>query len=164
VSNPLSGTFDAETFFDLVLDVLSIAWARDASVAPDGEWLSFDPTAPPALNTLEQIDETMGLLLFVEEQITFVLPGDVPETTSIAVYGNRWNLIGYPSFEEKTVPDFLTGIEYTIICAYDSENQSDPWECFDPNVPEILNDLQEIDGRNGYLLLPTADGTITVEN
>ncbi|MFQ5879935.1 MAG: hypothetical protein ACE5IZ_07185 [Dehalococcoidia bacterium] len=50
-----------------ILDALAIVWALDASVPPQGQRRSFDPDALPTLNTLTDIDETMGVWLFMEE-------------------------------------------------------------------------------------------------
>ncbi|MFQ5879392.1 MAG: TolB family protein, partial [Dehalococcoidia bacterium] len=161
-SKPMLGTSPANLFAE-ILDALAIAWALDASVPPDGEWLGFSPGAPSFLNTLTDIDETMGFWLFMDEAATLTMVGAAPASTDIALYGGRWNLIGYPSQQARPVDEVLAGIAYESACTYEAQDVADPWKCNDPDAPALLNDLTEMEPGKGYLIFPKENATLTVE-
>lgn len=164
VSKPALGSVETAALLSPIADMLDIAWGRDASVAPDGLWLSYVPTAPPFLNSLLNIDEKMGFWLFLQEEADLHIDGQTPESTIITVYGGRWNLLGYPSNTERPVAEVLSGIQYEVICTFDVPDEQDPWKCFDPTVPAFLNDLQNLGPGKGYLMLATANGSYSVEH
>lgn len=165
MSKPTSGASDATDILGPVVPALDIAWGRDASVDPDGEWLSFVPTAPPLLNTLQTVDDRMGLWLFLQGEQQLAFEGDLPVSQEIGVWGsNRWNLVGYPSVAVRSIAEVLQGVQYQVVCAFDATDEEDPWQCYDPTVPEFLNDLQDFEAGRGYLVLAISDGSFIVSD
>jgi len=161
LSLPVAGTSPSQLFAD-ILDNLSIAWALDASAAPSGKWRSFSPDVPPFLNDLTDIDQTMGFFAFMDEADTLSASGLAPLSTDVPLVGGRFNLIGYPARAARPVTEVLAGIAFSIVCTYDSQDQADPWKCFDPDVPPFLNDLAQMEPGRGYFIFPEASATLHV--
>jgi hypothetical protein len=161
LSLPFPGT-TPQLFAD-ILDTLSIAWALDAGVAPAGKWRSFSPDVPPFLNDLTVIDQTMGFFLFMDQADTLSVSGVAPPlATDIPLAGGRFNLVSYPARAVRPVTEVLAGVAFSIVCTYDSQDQADPWKCFDPDVPPFLNDLAQMEPGRGYFIFPEADATLHV--
>jgi hypothetical protein len=91
-----------------------IAWYYDNS-DPADPWKSFNPSKP--VNDLHSVDHTMGLWLVVNEDCNLTVAGTVPRITLIPL-GQGWNLIGYPSFIERTVLEAFTGVLYERVEGY----------------------------------------------
>ena len=61
--------------------------------------------------TLFDIDHRMGFWIDMTKDDHLVVAGLVPEMTQIEL-GHNWNLVGYPSFIDRTVSDALAGIDW----------------------------------------------------
>ncbi|MCJ2670282.1 MAG: Ig-like domain-containing protein [Candidatus Thermoplasmatota archaeon] len=61
--------------------------------------------------TLFDIDHRMGFWIDMTKDDHLVVVGLVPEMTQIEL-GHNWNLVGYPSFIDRTVSDALAGIDW----------------------------------------------------
>lgn len=62
---------------------------------------------------LHEMDAKMGFWVKMTEEDDLVVAGVVPDSTIQLLEG--WNLVGYPSFIEKTLADALSGVEYVRI-------------------------------------------------
>jgi hypothetical protein len=61
--------------------------------------------------TLFDIDHKMGFWIDMTKDDHLVVAGLVPEMTQIEL-GHNWNLVGYPSFIDRTVSEALAGIDW----------------------------------------------------
>jgi len=61
--------------------------------------------------TLFDIDHRMGFWIDMTKDDHLVVAGLVPEMTQIEL-GHNWNLVGYPSFIDRTVSEALAGIDW----------------------------------------------------
>lgn len=102
----------------------------DASRSQDN-WRIYYPWKP--YNDLTDIDETMGFwVLLTYYPAKMVTVGQVPVSTPLPVYHvvSNWNMVGYPSFKDRTVEEAFEDSCYDSI------------EGFDPNSPPYyLRDL-----------------------
>lgn len=113
----------------------------------NGAWLSYSPTRPAFLNTLQTVNETLGVWVKMNSVGTLSVEGTVPSTTNISLYSG-WNLVGYPSLANRTVTDALATIEgnYSAVFMY----KNNVWYSYDPNRPVFLNTLSEFFTGYGY--------------
>jgi len=153
----------------VVTDVLStiegqydLVYAYHASDTAD-PWKKYNTAAPPFLNDLTEIDETMGLWIRATEAVTLTVSGFAPGFTDIQLYSG-WNLVGYPSQTTRSVTAELAGIEgkYDLVYAYDAWDADDPWKKYNTAAPPFLNDLTEIGPGRGYWIRVSQDCTWSV--
>ncbi|MBI2913840.1 MAG: hypothetical protein HYY03_07960 [Chloroflexi bacterium] len=168
-ANPVQITAPAQVFDPIDASVNSV-WFYNAPggqggavAGQQGQWLSYDPDLPPALNTLTAIDEGMGLWVNMKEAATLALTGQYPESTEITIYPG-WNFIGYPSQQARPVAEVLAGVEYNSLWAYDPSLAPSPWLSNDPDLPPALNPLQEFEPGRGYAINVSQQQTITISN
>ena len=114
--------------------------------ASSGEWLSYDPVRPDSQNTLKEVDERMGFWVNM-------LQGDDLGNIGVKLdlyfnLVNGWNLVGYPSLDEKNVDDALDGYGYSSVFMYNSTNRS--WQSYDSSMSDFLNDLRVMSAGYGY--------------
>ncbi len=109
---------DGNTNWDLVY-----AYVYTGSV---GEWKSYATFKPASLNTLLNIDNTMGFWIRItalgDGDLTF--HGDYDVSTAIPLKAG-WNLVGYPGQNERSVtnafsgvPEFMAANGYSAAAAY----------------------------------------------
>ena len=148
-----------ETLFSSIGGSYSIAWAFDS--CGGGMWHSYDPDAPPFLNNLETVDETMGVWLLMSAADTLSVSGAQPESASIPLC-TGWNLVGFPSAAARSVEDALASINgcYDIVWCYDAAQAA--WHSYDPDAPPFLNSLTQLEPGRGCWILTSQDCTWTV--
>ena len=146
-----------------------LLYAWDATVASNN-WLLYDPDMPVVLNTLKQLDETMGFWIHVTSADTLDVVGSAPTSTNIQLLDNAggWNLVGYPSIANRLLPEVLKdhGVgedDFSLLYAYKASETSDPWKLFDPLMPLPLNTLRELEPGWGYWINVSADNTWDVQ-
>jgi hypothetical protein len=93
-----------------------IAWWFDPS-DPMDSWKSFNPLK--GSNDLPKVNHTMGVWVDVVSDGYFEVAGGVPMMTTIQLKSG-WNLIGYPSFKDKTVADALGPIPYDRVEGFEA--------------------------------------------
>lgn len=71
--------------------------------------------------SLRRIDETKGFWLRVRTASDLVVAGLVRVSTTIRLE-EGWNLVGYPSFLDRTVADALAGVSYRTVEGFDPAN------------------------------------------
>ncbi len=127
-------------------------------------WPAYDP-ADPMASDLTAIDHSIGM--WVRATAATVLPSDgtLPATTSIDLC-EGWNLIGFPAAEPRHPYAALSSIagKWERIFAYDAFDPEDPWEYFDPAIPDWANDLLLLQPGRGYWVLLTEDATLEIRN
>jgi hypothetical protein len=141
----------------------SIEGYYDAIQAYDGhdsqdQWSCYSVGVPEFANTLEQIDETMGLWISMTDTATLSLLGSRPKGVDIALHAG-WNMVGYPLQESLGVAQALAGIgeQLTMVRWYDPSDSEDPWKTYDPIAPAWANDLTEMQPGRGYWIAVDQD-------
>jgi hypothetical protein len=144
--------------FDLVY-----AWDATGGHAGAGNWMRYAPGIPG--NTLDTLDETQGFWIRMLVDDTLEITGTAPTTTNISLSttASGWNLVGYPSDENRGMPEALAthGVtDYSLVYAYHAD-ETDTWKRYAPGVPG--NDLLELTPGWGYWIKVSATSTWDVE-
>jgi predicted outer membrane repeat protein len=141
-------------------DQYSLVYAWDAV---NSKWLIYDP-ALGALNDLNSLDETLGFWIRMISDQTLTVSGRVLGSTSI-ILKSGWNLAGYPSAANGTLPDVLSahgvGTDFSLVYAYHANDES-AWKLFDRTGNPLLNDLTELSPGWGYWIKASDDHTWSV--
>jgi uncharacterized protein YjiK len=141
---------------------LVYAWDASGAHAGAGNWMRYAPGIPG--NTLSTLDETQGFWIRMTGEDTLEITGTAPTTTNISLSttASGWNLVGYPSDENRGMPDALEahGVEeYSLVYAYHADD-TDTWKRYAPGVPG--NDLLELAPGWGYWIKVSVEHTWTV--
>lgn len=74
-------------------------------------WKTYSTFAPPSLNDLSSVNNTKGFWLYITQlgDGNLTVQGAEPTATSIQLKAG-WNMVGYPSYTEKTISDALAGM------------------------------------------------------
>ncbi|MFQ5910212.1 MAG: TIGR03790 family protein [Thermoplasmata archaeon] len=81
-------------------------------------WKTFKPGRDPSLNDLREINNRMGFWIHMKTEADLVVGGVMVPTTWVKLkYG--WNLVGYPSFANRTIQDVLVSVPWTRIEGFD---------------------------------------------
>ncbi|MFQ6118572.1 MAG: hypothetical protein ACE5KE_01655, partial [Methanosarcinales archaeon] len=111
-------------------------------------------TFKPYKGDLKDIDHKMGFWVNVTKDDNLTVAGLVPKYTEIPLY-QGWNMVGYPSFINRTVSEALAGIPWLKVEAYDN------------NPPHYLKELSPSDimsAGNGYWIEVSEDSLWNVTN
>ncbi|MCP3999051.1 MAG: hypothetical protein GY722_28910, partial [bacterium] len=154
---------DPAAVFAAVAGQIGKVTAYDAC-DPADPWKAYDP-ADPAASDLVAVDHKIGL--WVKATAAAVLPseGTLPATTTIELC-EGWNLIGFPAGQPRHPHAALASIagKWQRIFAYDAFDPEDPWEYFDPAVPDWANDLRLMVPGRGYWVLASEAVTLEIRN
>jgi len=142
---------------------LVYAWDASGGHSGAGNWMRYAPGIPG--NTLANLDVGQGFWIRITTEGPLVITGTIPATTNISLMtaASGWNLVGYPSDENRGMPGALTAhgvTDYSLVYAYHA-NDSDTWKRYAPGVPG--NDLEEIAPGWGYWIKIGDPGTWHVE-
>ncbi len=89
----------------------------NSSVIAD-PWKTFKAGRDPSLNELRWITNEMGFWIHMRTEADIVVGAEELPTTWVRLkYG--WNLVGYPSFSDRTIQDSLAGVPWTRIEGFD---------------------------------------------
>lgn len=148
----------------------SIEGSYDRVLAFDGcdpadPWKLHDPSVPDFVNDLDNVDNTMGLWVKMKVADTLIISGAQPARVEIPLCAG-WNLIGYPSIENRPVAGVLEPIagQYERVETFDAGDPTDPWKVYDPGVPAFVNDLTEFWPGLGYAVLISEDTTLVFDS
>jgi hypothetical protein len=138
---------------------LVYAWDASGGHSGAGNWMRYAPGIPG--NSLSTLAETQGFWIRMTGEDTLELTGSVPTTTNISLSTNAsgWNLVGYPSDENRSMPEALEthGVtDYGLLYAYHA-NETDTWKRYAPGVPG--NDLLTVAPGWGYWIKIAATST-----
>jgi hypothetical protein len=142
---------------------LVYAWDASGAHSSAGNWLRYDP-AFPFLSTLTNLDETQGFWIHMTTADTLDVTGTIVANSSISLLDNvgGWNLVGYPSNTNRSLPGAIT-TETNFVYSYHPSDVIDPWKLFDRDFPiPELNDLQTMTPGWGYWMYVTADSNWSV--
>jgi hypothetical protein len=139
---------------------LIYAWDGTGGHSSSGNWLKAD-NIPVSPDTLTELTETMGFWIHMNMSDTLDVAGSMPITTNIALWDDAggWNLVGYPSAGNGTLPAILSDLnnDYSLVYAYHANDATDPWKLFDRAAPVFVNDLTQLSAGWGYWIKVTAD-------
>ena len=154
---------DPAAVFAVVAGQLHRVTANDAC-DPADSWKVYDP-ADPAASDLTAVDHRSGMWVSMTAAAALPLGGTLPATTTIELC-EGWNLIGFPAAEPRHPYVALSSIagKWQRIFGYDAFDPEDPWEFFDPAVPDWANDLQVMKPGRGYWVLATEAVTLEIRN
>jgi uncharacterized repeat protein (TIGR02543 family) len=142
---------------------LVYAWDASGAHSGAGNWMRYAPGIPG--NTLSNLDETMGFWIRMTSDDTLEITGTAPTTTniSLSINASGWNLVGYPSVVNRSMPEALEthGVTaYALVYAYHADD-ADTWKRYAPGVPG--NDLLEVAPAWAYWIKVTNPSTWVVE-
>ncbi len=120
-----------------------------------------DPWKDSITGDLTDINNTMAFWLYLNSSDYLITAGRIPNSTSINLHSG-WNLVGYPSFTNRSLDEALSGIPWGKVQFYDSWDMNDYWKHNYTGKPDQMNDLNEIKTGGGYWLFVSADCTWTV--
>jgi hypothetical protein len=143
---------------------LVYAWDATGASSANGNWMIFDPDISSP-DTLEEIDENLGLWIHVTSASTLSVKGFMPTTTTINLLttGNGWNLVGFPSsLSPAPAVSFTDSTNVSLVYAYDPSDVNNPWKLYQPGIPDYVIDLASMQAGFGYWVLVTAEDTWNV--
>jgi hypothetical protein len=96
------------------------AWDASCAHSGAGNWMRYAPGIP--VNTLTTLDETQGFWIWMTSDDTLEITGFAHTTTNISLSttASNWNLVGYPSTVNHSMPDALRtyGVtDYSLVYA-----------------------------------------------
>ena len=148
---------------------LVYAWDATGAHSASGNWMKYaPPPAPPFANTLSNLDETMGFWIRMTAADTLEVTGTVPVTTNInlSVNAGGWNLVAYPSGENRSLPAALSnygvGTDFSLVYAFHADDVPDPWKLFNRTGPPFANDLTQLTPGWGYWIKISVNHTWSV--
>ncbi|MBU1850701.1 MAG: hypothetical protein KKH40_08285 [Nanoarchaeota archaeon] len=162
---PVTGNlYNEPVFHDLTEEVFApiIDSLETIFAFYQGEWLNYNPEKPAFLNTLNNVYETMGFWVKMNEPKTLTY-GGLPKKTVEFNLQQGLNLIGYPALNNHAITVALENVAgtYTNIMTYDASTNE--WWTYNPNKPAFLNSLDEMMPKYGYWLRTTGDATWNLE-
>jgi len=88
-------------------------------------------------------------------------------TVEVPFYRRGWNLFAYPIPDERPVAEALGSItgSYSTVYGFNSANPDDPWQVYDANAPQWVNDLDKLklEFGNGYWISVTEPITLRLQ-
>jgi hypothetical protein len=156
----------ASTVITSVLSSVDGSYDLVYAYVPDssgGTWKTYDVARPPFLNSLTDIDRSIGFWIRMTEAATLSVEGTEPDTTAIELLGG-WNLVGYPSAVTRPITEALQTIDgkYDLVYAYHAEDGDQAWKTYDVARPPFLNTLNSIEPWRCYWIRTTEDCTLIV--
>jgi hypothetical protein len=109
---------------------------------------------------LTDINRTMGFWIHMINASKLKIVGSLLDSTDIALY-EGWNLVGYPCLKQRELNDALSGINWKAVQCYDTFDAIDPWKHNNPDKPENMNDLNEMQPGRGYWIYVAINDTWT---
>lgn len=120
---------------------------------PIDPWKRYDSFKPYA--DLDYVDHTMGLWVNVSSSDYLTIAGLVPKSTPI-VLRPGWNLVGYPTFDERNVTTEFAGISYDRIEFYEPTSP--------PYLLRCLLPTEDMFSGGGYWIKVSSQQVWTVYN
>ncbi|MFQ6128551.1 MAG: TIGR03790 family protein [Thermoplasmata archaeon] len=86
--------------------------------ATSDPWKTYKSGRDPSLNDLREIHNRIGFWIHMKSEGDLLVGGASVPTTMIRLkYG--WNLVGYPSYANRSIQDALAGVPWTRIEGFD---------------------------------------------
>jgi hypothetical protein len=115
-------------------------WAFD----PDIGWTIY---APGMFGSLNEMTWDRGYWIKMNLPGELDIQGTEPGQTAIFLKGGRWNLVGYPSLQQKSVVECMSGVASNIDSVWEYNAQSKSWAVY---IPGGSSDLQFMKPGCGY--------------
>lgn len=114
---------------------------------------SLDHWKDTKVGDLTEISNSMGFWLYLNASDVLITAGRIPESIAINLNAG-WNLVGYPSFTNRSLEETLSGLEFwERVQFFDSRSiTGDYWKHNNIKKPEHLNDLDKMVTGCGYWL------------
>ena len=122
----------------------------------DGLWKTYVPELPFGLNTLRELNYSMGIWAYSDEVTQITFAGSRISSAEFELK-EGWNMIGYPFEEPMPVEDFL-GDNITLV----SEQLGDGWNEWFRDYPQFSN-LESMKPGRGYWVYSEVDKMVSVE-
>ena len=119
--------------------------------------LSYDPSLPPGISTLHQMDGYHGYWIRMNSSATLTVRGwPLPVGTPLYLC-QGWNLVSYLPSVPLPVADALASINgfYTVVLGFNGGGLS-----YYPDLPPGMNTLQTMEQGFGYWIRTTRAGTL----
>jgi parallel beta-helix repeat protein len=153
ISVPLIQT---DTSISTVLSSIEGKWDvaqyYDATCTND-PWKTYIAYRPASLNTLLNLNHKNAFWLHTTEQCRLTIYGQASTSTAISLYAG-WNLVGYPSMNQKSISDALAGTGYDSIEGFSAS---------DPYHTGVLPDSYLMRPGEGYWVHVLADSVWIVD-
>jgi len=107
------------------------------------EWKLYSNVS--AHSNLNHVDEKTGILIKMLEEAVLVIDGSEFEEVNISLQ-QGYNLIGYPSLEEKNITSVFNGLNVTNIFTYENNT----CKHYNPLRPDHVNTLKTMKPGYGY--------------
>lgn len=122
----------------------------------DNVWNTFSPDIPFELNTLKELNYSMGIWVYIDE------PKQINIIGSRKPYGQinleeGWNLIGYPFDEPMSIEEFF-GNDVLLV----SEQLGDGWSEWFRDYPQFST-LESMKPGRGYWVYSEVDKIVSVD-
>lgn len=119
----------------------------------ENHWKEFSLYKP--YYDLDELEITMGYWVHVTQKCNLTVVGMVPVETKIT-HSVGWNLLGYPSFVNRTIQSALDGKYWESVEGFN--NTTSPYHL------EKLSEMDMIEVGHGYWIYFSASGVWTVAN
>jgi hypothetical protein len=114
-------------------------------------WKSYNPSLPSwAVQQLNYVDRMSGYWIYMNYNSYYQYSGY--ERASIIALNPGWNFIGYPSLNNQSVNDSLSGVYFNVLKHYDTD--SGTYEIYIVNATN--NTLNYTETYKGYWINSTA--------
>ncbi len=119
----------------------------------ENHWKEYNLLKP--YHDLNELDITKGYWVHVAQNCNLTVVGKVPVETRIT-HSLGWNLLGYPSFTNRTIQSALDGKYWALVEGFN--NTTSPYHL------EILSELDLMTADSGYWIYFSTSGVWTVRN
>ena len=167
-ANPVGRAYRLTATSDTMLEGTSLNIGYQGDDVPDGEeggirmymWNEniTEPDWTP-LDTQVDVDRNQASAQ-VQGPGVYMLMSSI----TIPLESRGWQLVPYPG-QTQPVADALAGVagHYTTVYSYEPSNSDDPWQVYDVDVPEWVNDLEQLEHQRAYWINVTKPTTLPVK-
>ena len=117
---------------------------RHNPLNPQNPWQIYNPSLPNyTVQTLSTLDRRRGYYIIMEEEGTYHREGFGFQQTTISL-SQGWNLIGYPSSQERNITQAINSIEGSItrVETYEYENGNINHYYYIPGIGGTLDSMK----------------------
>jgi hypothetical protein len=114
---------------------------------------------------LTQINHKMAIWIHMINDDTLINIEDRTPIRTEFEFQKGWNFVSYPSLIERTISNSFSSINgsYTAVKIYNESGMENPWKGYNVNKPQHLNDLNNIQTGQGFLIYITHECYWTVD-
>lgn len=133
---------------------LNNVYAFDANYG----WQKYSPSSPPFANTLKTMNRVKGYWVknIHNTEASITIAGNQLSSSGITLR-TGWNLVGYPSQNEKSTESVLSSILSKVSSVYSFDEQRGTWLKYSPSSPPFANTLKTFKPTQGYWIQVNRD-------